>query len=55
MGAKLAAYFDKADQKGGVAAKVKLAMLTKMAKDKAITEPDSDANIKLFDEAFAKL
>jgi hypothetical protein len=55
MGSKLVSYFDKAKEKGGIGMQVKLAMLTKMSSKTAGEAPDSPENIKLFDEAFAKL
>ena len=55
MGDQLAAYFDKAQAKGGIQAKVKLAMITKMSSEQAKTAPDTPENIKLFTEAFAQL
>ena len=55
MGAKLEAYFDKAGQLGGLEAKVKLAMLTKLSGKMAKEAPDSPENIKKFEEAMAEL
>lgn len=55
MGFILAGYFDKAKAKGGLNSQVKLAMLTKMSLNTAKAAPDSPDNIKLFDEALAKL
>jgi hypothetical protein len=55
MGAILQSYFDKAKEKGGLNAQVKLAMITKMSSEKAKAEPDSASNIKLFEDALNKL
>jgi hypothetical protein len=55
MGAKLSAYFDKVKATGGIAAAVKLAMLTKMSQAVAGQAPDSPENVKLFDEAIKKI
>jgi hypothetical protein len=55
MGSILASYFDKAREAGGIAAQVKLAMLTKMAKTAAEAAPDSAENIKTFDEALKQI
>ncbi len=55
MGMILASYFDKAKASGGIAAQVKLAMLTKMAKATALQAPDSPDNIKIFDEAIKQI
>ena len=55
MGTILASYFDKAKESGGIAAQVKLAMLTKMSLAKATGEPDSPENVKVFDEAIKQI
>ena len=55
MGAKLEEYFVKAKAEGGLNAQMKLAMLTKMSPAKAKEAPDSEANIKLFEEAIKKI
>ncbi|OGO18972.1 MAG: hypothetical protein A2Z15_06815 [Chloroflexi bacterium RBG_16_50_11] len=55
MGTILASYFDKAKAAGGIAAQVKLAMLTKMARVTATNAPDSAENIKTFDEAIKQI
>ena len=55
MGAKLASYFDKAKAKGGLAAIVKLAMITKMSDDQAKAAEDSPENIAMFEDAMSKL
>jgi hypothetical protein len=55
MGMILASYFDKARAAGGIAAQVKLAMLTKMARAAAVEAPDSPQNIKTFDEAIKQI
>lgn len=55
MGAILASYFEKAKAAGGIAAQVKLAMLTKMALAAATKAPDSPENIKTFDEALKQI
>jgi hypothetical protein len=55
MGNILASYFDKAKEAGGIAAQVKLAMLTKMAKAAALQALDSPENIKKFDEAIKQI
>ena len=55
MGNILASYFDKAKTAGGIAAQVKLAMLTKMARATALQAPDSPENIKVFDEAIKQI
>jgi hypothetical protein len=55
MGMILASYFEKAKASGGIAAQVKLAMLTKMALATATKAPDSAENIKVFDEAIKQI
>jgi hypothetical protein len=55
MGAKLAAYFEKAKRQGGLEAQVKLAMLTKLSQKAAAEAPDSPENIKRFEEAMVRL
>jgi hypothetical protein len=55
MGAKLEEYFEKAKEKGGVGAQIKLAMLTKMSSKAAKNALDSPENINLFEDAFAKI
>lgn len=55
MGQQLTAFYEKAQEKAGVGGKVKLAMITRMAAGKAAEEPDSPENIKMFQEALAKI
>lgn len=55
MGAVLVSYFEKAKAAGGLAAAVKLAMLTKMSQINAGQAPDSPDNVKIFEEAMKKL
>ncbi|MFP3975954.1 MAG: hypothetical protein ACOC6S_03680 [Chloroflexota bacterium] len=55
MGERLTTYFDKAKEKGGAAAAVKLAMITKMSSQQAKEAEDSDENIKKFEEAIAQI
>lgn len=55
MGKILASYFDIAKTKGGLISQVKLAMITKMSKEKALQSPDSQENINIFEEAMKKL
>ena len=51
MGNILAGYFSIAKARGGLVAQVKLAMITKMSLEKAKQAPDSQENIKLFEDA----
>lgn len=55
MGAKLEAYFGAAEALGGVKAKVKLAMLTKLSAKAAATAPDSPESIAAMEAAMAQL
>ena len=55
MGTILVSYYDKAKAKGGLEALVKMAMLTKMSKQKAADSEDSKENIELFNKALAQL
>ena len=55
MGAKLEEYFVKVKAEGGLNAQMKLAMLTKMSPAKAKESPDSETNIRIFEEAMKKL
>lgn len=55
MGEQLLVYFQKANDKGGIQAKVKLAMLTKMSSEQAKNAPDSPENIKLFTNALSQI
>lgn len=55
MGKILESYFDIAKTKGGIIFQVKLAMITKMSKKKAYEAPDSDENIRMFEEAMKNL
>ena len=55
MGEKLASYFDKAKEKGGLEAQVKFAMLTRMSQSKAKDAEDSPENIALFEDSLSKI
>ena len=55
MGTVLVSYFEKAKAKGGLAAQVKLAMLTKLSSEQASAVADSPENVKKFDEALAQI
>ena len=51
MGAKLAQYYQLADQSGGLTVKMRLAMKTGIPSEKAANEPDSPDNLAKFYEA----
>jgi hypothetical protein len=55
MAAKLTSFYAQAAQEFGVMGRMKLAMLTQISSEKAGTEPDSPANIQLFEKAFGQL
>ena len=55
MGAVLTSYFEKAKAKGGLAAQVKFAMLTKLSSEQASSAADTPENVKKFDEALAQI
>lgn len=55
MGERLAAYYQKAQEKGGIPAKLKLAMITKMSSAQALSAEDSPENIKVFEQAVTQL
>lgn len=55
MGVKLVGIFDAADKEFGFMGRMKLAMLTKIASAKAAEEADSPENLRLFEQALAKL
>ena len=55
MGAKLEEFFAEAKARGGLNAQMKLAMLTRMSPSKAKEAPDTEENVKLFEEAIRKL
>jgi hypothetical protein len=55
MAAKLEAYFSEAEKLGGMRAKVKLAMLTKLSAKTASEVADSPENVAAFEAALATL
>jgi len=55
MAEKLLSYFEVAKQKGGISAKVKLAMITKISSTQAASLPDSPDNIAIFETAIGQL
>ena len=55
MAAKLSEFYKKAAQEFGLPGRVKLAMLTKIASEKAEAAPDSPENIRIFEQAMAQL
>jgi hypothetical protein len=55
MGAKLKQYYDIVQEKGGMAAKMRLAMKTGVAAAKAETEPDSPELLEKFHAVVTEL
>ena len=55
MATKLTDYYAQATAKFGMTGRMKLAMLTKIPSEKAATEPDSPANLQVFDAAWKQL
>lgn len=55
MGQKLIEFYNQAAELGQIKAKMRLAMLTTIPSAKAAEEPDSDQNIKKFQQAIAEL
>lgn len=55
MGAKLAEFYKEAEKIGSIKARMRLAILTKISSTQADTVPDSPENMKVFQDAMAKL
>ncbi len=55
MGKRIAAIYDEAGKVGGLEAKIRLAALTRTTSMRALTEPDSPANIARFEAALASV
>ena len=55
MGEQLIGYFENAYKLGGLFAKMRLAMITKIPSTKAAAMPDSVENVNKFNEALNKL
>lgn len=55
MGQKLIDFYLRAQDLGGIEAKIKVAMLTKIPSTRAALEPDSPQNIKKFEDALASI
>lgn len=55
MGSKLLKCYEFASEKGGMQAKMRLAMMTGIASQKAGDEPDSDENVAKFKEAVQEI
>lgn len=55
MGTKLAAYFAVAEEIGGLEAKIKLAVMTRVTSSDAAAAEDSPANVQAFDLAISRV
>lgn len=55
MADKLTQYYEKAQAIGGLKAKMRLAVLTKISSPKAAIEPDSPENIRKFEKAMQEI
>ncbi len=55
MANKIHSYYLKAGEIGGIEARAKLSMLTSVNSFQAASLPDTDENIKLFEEAMKKV
>jgi hypothetical protein len=51
MGQKLKKYYEKAEAIGGMKARIRLALLTRLSSISASVESDSEENIEKFDQA----
>ena len=55
MGQKLTNFYEAAKAKGGLKAQMRMAILTLVPSSKAVTEPDSPANIQKFEAAMKEI
>jgi hypothetical protein len=55
MGTRLASYFDKVKEFGGLSCQVKLAMITKMSSKQALEADDTPDKIQVFEKALAQI
>ena len=55
MATRLNGFYAQAASEFGVLGRMKLAMLTKISSEKAGSEPDSPANIQIFEQALKQL
>jgi hypothetical protein len=55
MASKLTDYYAQASSRFGMTGRMKLAMLTKVPSEKAASEPDSPANLQVFEAAWKQL
>lgn len=55
MGEKLVKIYQAIQESAGLKGKTLLAMETKIPSTRAALAPDNDANLKLFQEAYAKI
>lgn len=55
MGARLASFYDQAEEVGGLEAKIRMAILTRIPSTRAQVEPDTPENVARFEGALAAL
>ena len=55
MATKIHSYYLKAGEIGGIEARAKLSMLTNVNSFQAASIPDTDENIRIFEEAMKKI
>ena len=55
MGEKLSKFYEKANEIGGMKARMRLAILTNISSVKAAQEPDSEENVKKFEAAIVEI
>ncbi|MCG8699660.1 MAG: hypothetical protein MI922_16515 [Bacteroidales bacterium] len=55
MAQKLIEFYNEADRVGGIKAKMRLAIISKLPSVKAETEPDSPENIAKFEKAMEEI
>lgn len=55
MGQQLVSFYEQAGQLGGMKAKMRMAMITKVPSAQASTAPDSPENVKAFEQAMNEL
>jgi len=55
MATRLNGFYTQAANEFGIVGRMKLAILTKISSEKAMSEPDSPSNIQIFESAMAQL
>jgi hypothetical protein len=55
MGRKLVEYYAKAEAAGGIKARMRMAVITKISSQRAEAEPDSPENLDVFEAALKEI